>query len=400
MAVMATHRRMSRPRVVTLVHDSHTYGGMELHMLMLLRYMDRTRYTPSVYVPGYTEQYWSTPQQFIDEVLALDVPLLRPSHPGHTKGLSFARDVARTRRLLRQASTDVIHIHTNHPRGGRKVTIAAKLAGVQAIVRSEHLPPTHFGLTPWTKRSTQLFDTMTDSLITGSRACFDEQIHEMGRKNVRLSFYGIELDRFSPNHDTHAAKLRLGLDPALPVVGAIGRLSELKGHTYFISAAERALKEYGPLNFLLVGDGPLRQQLTEQVSSSGLGEHFHFAGYQKNTIPFMEAVDIAVMPTSINEGISLAMLEFMAMGKPVIATDDPSFEETIVNGESGLIVPKRDSNALAAATLQLLRDAELASSLRREALALVHTRFNIRRQVDEMMALYDTLPVRQQRLAA
>jgi glycosyltransferase involved in cell wall biosynthesis len=270
------------------------------------------------------------------------------------------------------------------------MTIGARLAGVGTIVRSEHLPPTHFGLTAGTKLSAWLLDTMTDCIIAGSRACYDEQVGTMGRKKVRLSRYGIELDRFDPQHDVSAAKRSLGLDPALPVIGAIGRLAELKGHTYYIQAAARIVKEFGPANFLLVGDGPLLPQLTEQVARANLGQYFCFAGYQRDTIPFMQAMDLAVMPSSINEGISLAMLEFMAMGKPVIATDDPSFEETVVDGVSGLIVPKRDGNALASAILRLLRDASLAGVLRTEALRLVHTRFSIRRQVEDLMDLYDS----------
>jgi glycosyltransferase involved in cell wall biosynthesis len=390
MALIAvTHHQQMQPRVMTLVHDSHTYGGMELHMLMVLKYLDPARYTPTVYVPGYTEPYWTTPQQFINEIQEMGVKLLRPPHPGRLPGISFARDLFHTRQLFKQAGVNIVHIHTNHPKGARKATIAARMAGVGAVLRSEHLPPTHFGLTAAVRHSTRLFDMLTDCVIAGSQACYDEQVAAMGRKKVHLSFYGIELDRFNPSHDVQEAKRRLGLSPSLPVVGAIGRLSELKGHTYFIKAAERVLKKYGPVNFVLVGDGPLRQELTEQVAASGLGPYFHFAGYQKDTIPYMEAIDVAVMPTSINEGISLAMLEFMAMGKPMVATDDPSFSETVVDGESGLIVPKRDSEALAGGILTMLREPELAHTLRREALRLVHGRFNIRRQVSELMDLYD-----------
>ena len=79
----------------------------------------------------------------------------------------------------------------------------------------------------------------------------------------------------------------------------------------------------------------------------GLGSQFHFAGFQPDTVPYIQAMDIAVM-SSISEGISLAMLEFMAMGKPVVATREPSFEETIVHNKSGLLVALQDSDGLAA----------------------------------------------------
>lgn len=388
----AHSHRNGQPRQLVFVHDSNTFGGMELHMLLLLRYLDRRRYEPGVYVPGYTEKDWATPQRFIDEVKALGIPILRPPHPGFTPGMSTLRDVFDTSRLLRGNRTHLMHIHTNHPRGARKIQVAGKLAGVKAIVRSEHLPPTHFGLTAATRILTPVFDRMTSCLIAGSQACFAEQVEIMRRRNVHLSIYGVELDRFDPQHDVADAKRRLGLDPAIPVVGAIGRLSELKGHRYFIDAAAQVRQEYGqPINFLLVGDGPLRQELESQVDRLGLRDCFRFAGFQSDTVPFMQATDIATMPTSIDEGISLAMLEYMAMGKPMIATNDPSFEETVVHGQSGLIVTKKDSKELAQAITSLLCDRQLAERLRNAALEIVHKHFNIRRQTDEMMDLYDSL---------
>ncbi len=112
---------------------------------MPLRYMDRQRYAPAVYVPGYTEPFWATPQHFIDKAESLDLPILRPPHPGRIPGLSMQRDLLNTRALFRRADVDVVHIHTNHPNGARKVTVAARMAGVPTVVRSEHLPPTHLG---------------------------------------------------------------------------------------------------------------------------------------------------------------------------------------------------------------------------------------------------------------
>jgi glycosyltransferase involved in cell wall biosynthesis len=388
----AHSRKHGQPRQLVFVHDSNTFGGMELHMLLLLRYLDRQRYAPGVYVPGYTEKDWATPLRFVDEVQALGIPILRPPHPGFAPGVSTLRDVFHTTKLLRGNHTHLMHIHTNHPRGARKVQVAGKLAGVKAIVRSEHLPPTHFGLTAATRILNPIFDRMTSCLIAGSEACFEEQVAIMRRRNVHLSIYGVELDRFDPQHDVAAAKRKLGLDPAIPVIGAIGRLSELKGHRYFIDAAAQVRQEYDqPVNFLLVGDGPLRQELESQVDRLGLRECFHFAGFQSDTVPFMQATDIATMPTSIDEGISLAMLEYMAMGKPMIATNDPSFEETVVHGQSGLIVAKKDSKGLAQAIMRLLCDRLLVEQLRKESLEIVQKRFNIRRQTDEMMDLYDTL---------
>jgi hypothetical protein len=88
-------------------------------------------------------------------------------------------------------------------------------------------------------------------------------------------------------------------------------------------------------------------ELREQVARGGLGGHFHFAGFQPDTVPYIQAMDIIAM-CSISEGISLAMLEFMAMGKPIVATCEPSFQETIVHDHSDVLVALQDSIELAA----------------------------------------------------
>jgi Glycosyltransferase len=383
---------MASPLPVAFVHDTNVYGGVELHVLMLLRYLDTRRYTPAVVVPGYTDIHRSSPQRFIDETAALGVPILRPPHPGDQAVVSFLRDVSNLRRLFREHGTRVVHVHTCRPEGARKAIIAARLAGVPAVLRSEHVPPS-LEMKRHTRTIIKPIDRMTDYVVVGSEVCREEQIRLLARdpKKVHLAYYGIELDRFNPEHDVRAAKIKAGLDPDLPVVGAIGRLAEMKGHTYLIDAAARIVKEYGPVQFLIVGDGPLNQPLKEQVARLGLEKYFHFAGFQANTIPFMEATDIATMPSALNEGISLAMLEYMAMGKPMVSSDELSFKETVEDGVSGIIVPMRDADGLAEGILTLLRDPELAARIAQNGLNRVRDTFNIRWQAENLMSLYDRI---------
>jgi glycosyltransferase involved in cell wall biosynthesis len=384
---------MKASRHVVFVHDSNEYGGMERHMLMLMRHMDRKRYGISVLVPGYTEDGWTSPGLFVEEVRALGIPILRPSHPGGHNLRNHLNDINNLRGILEKHAVDIVHIHTNRPTTARKSTVAAWLAGVKIVLRSEHLPPSHFGvhrLMPWIVKP---LDFLTDAIIVGSQSCFREQVRCLRRdaRKLHCFTYGIELDRFNPVRDTRAAKLRLGFKPDWPLVCTIGRLTAMKGHTYLIQAAAGIVAEYGPVQFVIVGDGKLREQLRKQVVSMGLDAYVHFAGYQPDTRPYLASTDIAVMPTSIDEGISLAMLEFMAMGKPLVVTNDPSFEETIVHDRSGLVVPKADSAALSTAILGLLNDPTKAARLGRNALEVVECCFNIHRQIQQIMALYDSL---------
>jgi glycosyltransferase involved in cell wall biosynthesis len=115
--------------------------------------------------------------------------------------------------------------------------------------------------------------------------------------------------------------------------------------------------------------------------------HVHFAGYQKDPLPFMQAADVAAFP-SIFEVLSLAMLEVMALGKPVVASDHASFLEAITPGREGLIVPRRRSAPLAEALIRVLHHPDFATELGAAASCRVRSQFTIDRLAADMADLY------------
>lgn len=163
-----------------------------------------------------------------------------------------------------------------------------------------------------------------------------------------------------------------------------------KGHTYLIKSAQRVVREYGPVNFLLVGEGPLEQQLRQQVEDLALRQYFHFIGYKQEVNPYLEAMDIGVMPSRW-EGFPLVLLEFMAMGIPTVLNSLPCFREVIVDGESGLIASLEEENSFADHILELLYDPDMAFRMGQRALERVRSQFSIQRLACDMMDLYDKL---------
>jgi glycosyltransferase involved in cell wall biosynthesis len=380
----------SKPRRVALLHDCVVYGGLEVYVQLLARYMNKKRYEAFIVVPGYADEFRSSPARFIEEVKESGLNLLRPPFPGSGKIRSNFNELINLTQLLRDNKIDIVHIHTARPHGARKATIATALAGIP-IIRTEHLAPSATAKR-FDKFTVKPFDFLTKQIITDSDSNLQEQVDLLNRKPAKLyrSYCGIELSRFNPNHDILAAKQKLGLDPQVPLVGAVGRLAEPKGHKYLIAAATKVLKEYGKVNFVLVGDGPLKDELSRQVIEAGIGDYFHFAGFQKEYLPYIEAMDIAVM-ASIHEGFSLSMLEFMAMGKPCVFTDHSSFKEAIGDSESAVIVPMHSADGLAGGILKLLNDPALAATLGKRALAQVRSEFSIERLTSDMMNLYDAV---------
>jgi glycosyltransferase involved in cell wall biosynthesis len=376
-------------RRVAFIYEGVAYGGTEEYILLMLRYLDTRRYAPIVVTSGYNYRF--CPPQFVARVQELGVPLISTDDRHASRFGSAVHDIANLARVFRATETDVVHIHHQRPEGGRRATIAARLAGVPGVVRSEHLPPSS-NLRRFMPLLSKPQDWLTDYVIAGSDACLREQLellHRDPKKTFRI-FYGIELERFSPHHDVAAAKQKLGLDPHIPTIGKVARLSPEKGHIYAIDAAARVIREAGPVNMLLVGDGPLEAELRARAAELGIQDHVHFLGFAHDTVPLIQAMDIAVM-SSISEGISLAMLEYMAMGKPIVSTDEPSFRETVVHDESAVIVPAQDANALAKGMLRLLRNPGQAHRLAMGALKRVHAEFDIQSNVEQFMNLYDRL---------
>jgi glycosyltransferase involved in cell wall biosynthesis len=381
----------NKARNVVYVHDSHGYGGMELYILRLIRHLDRERFSPAVLIPGSDLPFRSSSSRFIQDLQSEEIPILRPPDPGRSRLAGSVREITGTAALLKRHKTDIVHIHTCRSEGARKATLAARMAGVRGVIRSEHFPPSA-NYRPAARYLIKPFDWLTDAIVTGSMGDRQGQIDLLKRdpRKVFLTYNSIELDMFSLDHNPEEAKESLGLDPSLPVIGNVGRLAPEKGHVYLLEAHAEVVRRVGPVVLLLVGDGELLSELQEQAQRLGTADFVQFAGFQADVLPYMQAADIAAMP-SLFEVFSLAMLEFMALGKPVVASDHSSFLEAINDGVSGLIVPVKDSRMLAQALLRLLEDDALRREMGMAGLRSVRAQFSFKRLANDIMGYYEKI---------
>ncbi|HEX2911458.1 MAG TPA: glycosyltransferase [Chloroflexia bacterium] len=374
---------------LALIYDGTQYGGVENNTLMLLRNLDRSRYQPAVVISGYNYQF--APRLFIQKVEAEGIPVLVPEVRRKSRYLSVLDDILGLRQVFKEAKIDVVHIRTSNLDGGRRATLAARLAGVPAVMRSEHLPPS-INATRSSRYWVKPFDLLTDCIVTVSRSNLEEQVKVLGRSRSKLynSYNGIDLENFKPTKDISVAKKLIGFDPHVPIIGSVGRLDTQKGYKYLVEASARVLKEYGPVNFVLVGDGPLEAELKNQAAKLGVLEHFHFMGFQSKPQPFIDAMDIVCMP-SLYEGFSITLLECMAMAKPLVVSSHPALAEAVVDGETGYVAPVQDSAALTQSLLKLLSTPEKRLLMGYAGYQRVQKHFSITRLAEDMMDLYDRL---------
>jgi glycosyltransferase involved in cell wall biosynthesis len=160
--------------------------------------------------------------------------------------------------------------------------------------------------------------------------------------------------------------------------------------SYFLEAAAVLAERFPDVYFVVVGDGAIKPELEEQARRLGLGRRIAFTGFRNDVPEWMSEAAVSVLP-SLSEGTSNTLLESMAAGIPVVATRVGGNPEVIEDGVSGLLVPPRDSAALAAATARLLEDGDLAARLGDAGMRRVRELFSIEGSVHETEHLYQRL---------
>jgi glycosyltransferase involved in cell wall biosynthesis len=182
----------------------------------------------------------------------------------------------------------------------------------------------------------------------------------------------------------------LRLDPPAPLVIYTGRLHEAKGLLDAISAWPAVVASHPTARLWLVGDGPLRRELLEAVAVRGLGESIRLPGAFDNVEEMLDAADVFVLPSYV-EGMSLALLEAMAAGLPVVASDIDANRTLVEHERHGLLVPPREPSRLAAAVRRLLERQELAQQLGESARRRVEAEFSLESAAARHLELFARL---------
>jgi glycosyltransferase involved in cell wall biosynthesis len=174
------------------------------------------------------------------------------------------------------------------------------------------------------------------------------------------------------------------------LVGIIAHLADHKGHRYLIDAT-KTLKERAPkIKVIIVGEGPLRLDLSRRVSSGGLEDMVFFLGFRKDIPQILASLDLFVLSSHM-EGLGSILLDAMASSLPIVATQVGGIPEVVRDGETGLLVPARSPKALAEAILRLYSDRTLAARMGQAGHSVVHGRFSAQAMAGKVIDLYERL---------
>jgi glycosyltransferase involved in cell wall biosynthesis len=270
------------------------------------------------------------------------------------------------------------------------------LAGTPVIVHTVHGWGHHERQHPGVRRTfillEQLTAPITDKLIVVSPLNTEKGLADRiatPEKYVTIRS-GIDLDRFRhPTRPREAVRAELGIPPDATVVGTVTRLSEQKAPLDFVSAAARIGARHPDVQFVIVGDGPLRAEVEAAITSEGLTHSVHLTGLRRDVPDLMHSFDIFAL-SSLWEGLPRVLPQAMAAGLPIVATAVDGNAEAVTDGVNGFLTPAGDPGALTEALLKLLRDPALAARMGQAGLARIDE-FGARRMAQQIESLYEEL---------
>ncbi len=214
------------------------------------------------------------------------------------------------------------------------------------------------------------------------------QVAGFAPEKIQRIYNGIDFGRFEKGTQTDL-RAELNLGPGSKLVGMVANLRRAKGYPHFVAAARIIANHVPEARFLAVGepDPAIERELREQIHQLGLDKEFLLLGFRPDVPAVLKDLDVFVL-SSTDEGLSIATIEAMAAGKPVVVTRSGGPEEIVTEGKTGFLVPPGDPSALAMRVCDLLREPELGSRLGNTAKAEARANFSVSRMISEYESLY------------
>ncbi|HEX9891563.1 MAG TPA: glycosyltransferase [Actinomycetota bacterium] len=345
-------------------------GGAEQLLLSEAPYLDRARF-------DYRVAYLLPEKDaLVPELEAAGVPAIC------LDGSSGFAWVARLRALVRGQGIDLIHSHSPVAAVGARLAFPGRRRP-RRVYTEHNVWERYHRLTYWANRLTF---PRSDHVFAVSDHVRDSLHVRDGTPPVETLYHGIDPAVVSTWVAPNGIRDELGIPADAPVVGTVANFKAHKGYDVLLRAALRVREEVPDVRFVSVGRGPLEASVRRQAQHLGLDGTVVFAGFRDDAPRVAATFDLFTM-ASVHEGLSIALIEALALGKPAVVTEVGGLPEVVQHGRQGFLVPPANPEALAAAIVRLLRDPALrflfGDAARRRA-----ADFDIRRAVRRYEDLY------------
>lgn len=294
------------------------------------------------------------------------------------------------RKLIKEKKFKIIHTHNQGPL--LYTYLGTRLLGKIKIVHTEHInmakefsySKKHLLYNNILYRSLEGFINIAHHLTDEYQRRFD-----LSRAKVETIHNSVDVEthQFEPGN---SLREELGLNVDAPLIGNISALRSQKDHLTMIKAMKKVCEKVPDATLVIAGDGELRDKLLEAVHKYGLNSNIKFLGYRSDVDSLLAQFDIFAL-SSLYEGLPLCVLEAMAAGKPIVATNADGTNEVVHNEKTGLLVPIGDASSFADAILRIINDRNLASNMGDAAKMLVENKHNMAEMISNYEKYYKKL---------
>lgn len=283
--------------------------------------------------------------------------------------------------LIRAEAIDVIHAHLPN---------AHLLAGILGRITERPALATIHGRYLHI-RDFEVHKLMQTHICVVAKSAYFHALN-LGVPASKLRFIanGVDTEIFHPMAKTDYLHSIINVSPATPLIGFIGRLSHEKGPEVFVQVASMVLKRFEKYHFVLVGDGPMRQKLKDDIDNMGLNDYVHMAGLQSDMPQVYSSLDL-VVSTSYSEAMPLAIIEAMASGLPVIATNVGGVIDIVEVGRTGLLNGVGDLNGMANNIVTMMSDESARIEMGKAARKRAEANFELSNSVGQTSELISSL---------
>lgn len=370
---------------VLLFTNSVAVGGMEEHVELLARHLDRERFEVFAICPEWraTAPFAQSLAETVDHIAHITPDQRHGTVKLYTETLKLARQI-------REWRIDVVHMHSTTYRGQYYAFLAARMAGVKHIYVTEHLAPER-ELPLLERQIRNLFSRIVNGIVCVSQKNYQARLSYLHTPSKRTMVVnnGVDVDDFQQTSPELLRQLRrrYELPEDAQIVGTAVRFEPEKGLNYLIDAMPQIKAACPKAFFLLVGDGSLRAELQKQIASVGMTDYVRFTGFQPDPRPFLDLMDVFVLPVPVGS-MSIGLLEAMAMRRAVVMTFGGE-GEAVIHGESGFCAEPRNPDSIAYYVIKILHDAALASVLGEAARTRIETTFSAQQVARSLGTLYE-----------
>lgn len=371
-------RASAGPLRCLFVITSMPVGGAETLLVNLVRRLDRQQFAPEIVCLKQAGP--------LGEMISAELPL----HSNLLRSKWDLRVLPRLMWLLHRRRADVVITVGAGDKmfWGRLAAFLVGVPGIASALHSTGWPDSVGRLNRWLSGITDTFIATAENHARHLR-----QQERFPADRVRVIRNGVDCERYTPNDQAREdVRCELGIPADAILVGVVAALRPEKNLKMFVHAAHVLRDNFPEAHWVIIGDGPQRAMLETEIERLAMQQRVHLLGMRDDTPRLVAAMDLFTL-CSLNEASPVSILEALACGVPVVATDVGSVGESVIDGTTGRLVPSEDLPALTAAVEHLLADREARVAMGRAGRELVQRRGSLQSMVEGyqrmMIELYD-----------